>query len=309
MSVDTESSSFVGRWSKRKHQSNSRSAEIATPEEAVPQTGHAFHQTADEEQSTAAIQSPDIHLTEGEDASSLNAGAASTEQHALDEVNLSEEPLLTDADMPEITSLSASSDVSMFFNKGVSEVLRRAALKHIFSLPIYNVRDGLNDYDEDYTVFEPLGDTVTCDMKFHKERKEKLAAEQAQNEEEALLREQEEALNAEQAEAEHVEAEQIEAEDGVAEEGEAEAEQQDEDQAVSNHAQLQSEPQDKVAQDNPAFEASGFVAVKEQEVQLSLEGQSAQVDSTEVQQIKNNSTSVAVDPKLKQHRSKDGSPV
>jgi hypothetical protein len=41
------------------------------------------------------------------------------------------------------------------------------------------VRDGLNDYDGDYTVFEPLGDIITSDMKFHIARKERdrLAAE------------------------------------------------------------------------------------------------------------------------------------
>jgi hypothetical protein len=92
------------------------------------------------------------------------------------------EPLLSDADMPDIQTLDASSDVSAFFNRGVSKTLRNAALKHIFGLSAYNVRDGLNDYDEDYTVFEPLGDTVTCDMKFHKERKEKLEAERLEQE-------------------------------------------------------------------------------------------------------------------------------
>jgi len=84
--------------------------------------------------------------------------------------------------MPDIQSLDSSSDISAFFNRGVSKTLRNAALKHIFGLSAYNVRDGLNDYDEDYTVFEPLGDTVTCDMKFHKERKEKLEAERLEQE-------------------------------------------------------------------------------------------------------------------------------
>jgi len=88
-----------------------------------------------------------------------------------------EELLLSDEDMPPIDTLSKDSDVSCFFNKGVSEALRKKALRHLFMLPAFNIRDGLNDYDEDYTVFEPLGDTVTCDMKFHTARKAKIEEE------------------------------------------------------------------------------------------------------------------------------------
>ena len=85
----------------------------------------------------------------------------------------SEPPVPTDIDMPPIESLDVTSDLSGFFSKGVSASLRRAALRHVFSQPSYNVRDGLNDYDGDYTVFEPLGDTVTSDMKFHAARHER----------------------------------------------------------------------------------------------------------------------------------------
>jgi len=117
-----------------------------------------------------------------------------------DKKNEEPEPLLSDADMPDIQTLDATSDISAFFNRGVSKTLRNAALKHIFGLSAYNVRDGLNDYDEDYTVFEPLGDTVTCDMKFHKERKEKLEAERLEQErleQERLLAEAESESNKE----------------------------------------------------------------------------------------------------------------
>jgi len=111
-----------------------------------------------------------------------------------------EEPLLTDDDMPELKTLTAESDISMFFNRGVTAALRKAALNTIFQLPKYNIRDGLNDYDEDYTVFEPLGDTVTCDMKFHQRRKEREAREAEElAEQERLAQADEEAL-AEQSE-------------------------------------------------------------------------------------------------------------
>ncbi len=34
----------------------------------------------------------------------------------------------------------------------------------------FNIRDGLDDYDEDFTFFEPLGDTITADMRHQMER-------------------------------------------------------------------------------------------------------------------------------------------
>lgn len=72
-------------------------------------------------------------------------------------------PALTDADMPPLSSLTSESDFSGFLSPGVSEELRKLALRKLFSLPSFQVRDGLDDYDDDFTVFEPLGDTPTND--------------------------------------------------------------------------------------------------------------------------------------------------
>ena len=86
-----------------------------------------------------------------------------------------EQPVLTDADMPPIESLDQDSDVSGFLSPGVSEDLRRMALRKMFHGAKFNITDGMDDYAEDYSVWEPLGDVVTCDMKFAMERmKEKL---------------------------------------------------------------------------------------------------------------------------------------
>ena len=75
------------------------------------------------------------------------------------------EPVLTDADMPPIESLDSESDYSPFMSPGVSEHLRTRALRKLFHLPAFNITDGLNDYDEDFTGFTSLGDTVTHEMK------------------------------------------------------------------------------------------------------------------------------------------------
>lgn len=85
-------------------------------------------------------------------------------------------PVLTDADMPPVESLGETSDFSGFLSAGVSQELRDMALRKLFSLPQFNVVDGLNDYDEDYTKLAPLGDTVTYQMRQWLERDAKTAA-------------------------------------------------------------------------------------------------------------------------------------
>ena len=91
-----------------------------------------------------------------------------------------EEPVLTDEDMPPIESLTEDSDYSIFMSSGVSDKLRNLALRKMFHVPAFNIRDGLDEYDEDYTFFEPLGDIVTCDMKHQMEMLEKKKQEAAE---------------------------------------------------------------------------------------------------------------------------------
>ncbi len=84
---------------------------------------------------------------------------------------------LTDADMPPLDTLTGDSDISGFLAEGVSQGLRRAALRKLFHSPKFNVCDGLDDYCEDFRTWAPLGSTITADMRHHMERlvKERLA--------------------------------------------------------------------------------------------------------------------------------------
>jgi hypothetical protein len=86
---------------------------------------------------------------------------------------IDEQKPLTDADMPDIDSLGEDSDFSGFMSPGVSDRLRNLALRKLFHAPVFNIRDGLDEYDDDYTKFEKLGDIVTCDMKHQIEMQEK----------------------------------------------------------------------------------------------------------------------------------------
>ncbi len=102
-------------------------------------------------------------------------------------VEVEDKPVLTDADMPPLDSLTEESDFSPFMSKGVSDELRNLALRKLFRSSVFNIRDGLDEYDDDFTTFEKLGDIVTADMKHQIEMqqlklREKLAAENRSDE-------------------------------------------------------------------------------------------------------------------------------
>jgi hypothetical protein len=105
---------------------------------------------------------------------------------AVDAVPVEDEaPPLTDADMPDIETLTEESDFSVFMSPGVTDELRNLALRKLFHAPVFNIRDGLDEYDEDFTTFEKLGDIVTADMKHQVEMQQKKLREKLAQEEEA----------------------------------------------------------------------------------------------------------------------------
>lgn len=71
--------------------------------------------------------------------------------------------------LPPLYALDAESDYSGFMHPKVSESLRRAALRKLFTSAKFNVVDGLDDYAGDYRNFEPLGDVVTADLRYRRE--------------------------------------------------------------------------------------------------------------------------------------------
>ena len=84
-------------------------------------------------------------------------------------------PALTDADMPPLESLDEESDYSGFLSPKVSEALRQQALQRLFRSACFNVCDGLDDYAEDFTRFEKLGDLVTAEWRSRLEQAAKRA--------------------------------------------------------------------------------------------------------------------------------------
>ena len=126
--------SLLSRWSRRKLEADRDDVDSAPAKQSIP---------ADEAEAVSAQQAE------------------------------AEAKPLTDADMPGIETLTEESDFSAFMSSGVSDELRNLALRKLFHAPVFNIRDGLDEYDEDYTSFEKLGDIVTSDMKHQVEMQQK----------------------------------------------------------------------------------------------------------------------------------------
>ncbi len=146
---------FLARWSRRK-----AGAETAAP----PETG--------------VVNPPGG--TRGGNEIARRGGDGEPAGRSAQSAQSETEPL-TDAHMPPIDSLTEDSDFSGFLSPGVSEALRKRALRKLFTGAVFNIRDGLDDYDDDFRNFAPLGDLITSDMKHQMEveeaRKRKAEAE------------------------------------------------------------------------------------------------------------------------------------
>jgi len=164
----SDEGSFIGRWSRRKQ--NAAGDAVDTAHES-----DVDNDLIDND----LIREKSDHPLQADDSSQAKANPP-------DDAESSTVPALTDADMPDIETLNSDSDFSPFFSEGVSKELRNLALKKLFFSGMFAARDGLDDYDDDFTRFEPLGDTITSDMKYHAKRKEK--ARLAKLEEEERLR-------------------------------------------------------------------------------------------------------------------------
>lgn len=92
------------------------------------------------------------------------AGLAATEDFfaGLEEGELTEEEQAVVADLPPLDSLTKDSDFTPFLQPGVPDIIKHKALRLLWRKdPFFNIRDGLNDYDEDYTVLHKVISELT----------------------------------------------------------------------------------------------------------------------------------------------------
>lgn len=71
-------------------------------------------------------------------------------RHSDDTASSSPEPGSLDHTLPDPETLPPGSDIKAYMDSGVSAGLRKRALRRLFAANHYGLRDGLDDYDDDY---------------------------------------------------------------------------------------------------------------------------------------------------------------
>lgn len=82
--------------------------------------------------------------------------------------DLKDTPAATEAEQKrdeEKDNTEATAAVPIWQRDDVDAETKKQALRELFHKPQFNVRDGLNEYDDDFTQFAGLGDIVTHEMK------------------------------------------------------------------------------------------------------------------------------------------------
>lgn len=84
------------------------------------------------------------------------------EQELANNEALPEHEVLEKYGLPDPENIELGTDITGFMRKEIPDLLRRKALRGLWkSNPVLAVLDGLNDYDEDYTLASTAGQTVT----------------------------------------------------------------------------------------------------------------------------------------------------
>ena len=133
---------FLKRWSRRKTEPGGDQdvPDPAAGEAPVPVLPDAAAPGAPAEEGAA----PDPDAT---------APGGPVEEGAPPDPDAAEAPAIDPADLPDVESLDAESDYSVFMQEGVPDDLRKRALSKLFmSNPLFSKLDGLNDYDDDYSM-------------------------------------------------------------------------------------------------------------------------------------------------------------
>jgi len=95
--------------------------------------------------------------------------AAREEEEAEEDRELTPEEEEAVKDLTPIDSLNKDSSFTPFFGQNVPEFLKRQAYKVLWrSNPYFNLRDGLDDYDEDFSLAKLVGSVLSETKGVHK---------------------------------------------------------------------------------------------------------------------------------------------
>lgn len=179
MSEDSESrpEGRLGRWSRLKSRGADAAPEPETPEPETPEKPKKKGAAAPvADRRFVPVMPPLAEPEEGEIAmeaappealalkTQLEAekAAREEEEEAEEERELTPEEEDAVKDLPPIDSLTKDSDFTPFFAQNVPDFLKRQAYRVLWrSNPIFNFRDGLDDYDEDFSLAKLVGKIVS----------------------------------------------------------------------------------------------------------------------------------------------------
>jgi hypothetical protein len=145
------SEGFLGRWSKRKLDSQQGRSTGDEPQQPAQPVTPAAEQAGPAAQAGAAAQSTAEPIRSDVPAPGVPAQEA---REAL-EASLPPPPTLQD-----VEALTAESDFRRFAMPDVAPEVKNAALKKLFSDPRYNVMDGLDVYVGDYSKPDPMPESM-----------------------------------------------------------------------------------------------------------------------------------------------------
>jgi hypothetical protein len=143
---ETGTSGFLARWSRRKVQART------DPQTLLPESAAAPLETS---------QPVELAPAPASATGTSPEPLPDTLQPPAAEAAVAEQPVLT---LDDVAKLTRESDFTRFVSSGVQPEVRNAALKKLFTDPRYNVMDGLDVYIDDYSVPDPLPQSMLVKM-------------------------------------------------------------------------------------------------------------------------------------------------
>lgn len=129
--------------------------------------------TETKEEAPPELEEP-VHVGQVATLPPEQSDAVSPDEEAATETE--EQAVVLPEDLPEIETLEKDSDYTPFLAEGVPEALKKLALRKLWgSDPVLANLDGLNDYDEDFTIIEAIKTFVSEGAEKLKEANEKIS--------------------------------------------------------------------------------------------------------------------------------------
>jgi hypothetical protein len=141
--------------------SGERRDDLATKETAEHDEGFLTRWSERKSMARQGLEPPEPEENDGVPPEAEGAAGDPADAATAEVADAAAEPV----ELPPLESLDEDSDYSPFLAAGVPSDVRRDALRKLFHSPKFNVRDGLDDYDLDFTNPEPLGDIITAEMR------------------------------------------------------------------------------------------------------------------------------------------------